>query len=284
MNATPKARQDAAARAASAMPPRAWRAARVTAVTELGQWSHLASTVVMVVTQLMLTWWLWRALYAGTATSAGLDVRQATTYALLGVLYMRFRFIGQWTNGDSMVRLIREGSIAYWFLRPVSPRRYYLIRCAGDLGYGAGWAAAGYLACRGLGLVSPPASWLAGLAAVIALAFGLVLTYYLQAVVDLLCFWTIVNGNAVTAVQFVQNLLSGAFAPLWFFPAWFQRADGWLPFQGTLNVPLSLYIGRLPLSEFGREVAIQATWCAALAVLTGLLWRKATARVVVQGG
>jgi ABC-2 type transport system permease protein len=269
---------------AGTAPLRAWRAARVTAVTELGQWSHLASTVTMVVTQLLLTWWLWRALYAGTVTSAGLDAHQATSYALLGVLYMRFRYVDRWTNGDSMMRLVREGTIAYWFLRPVSPRRYYLIRAIGDLAYGAGWAAAGYVACRALGMVSPPASGLTGLATVITLAFGLVIVYYLQLAMDLLCFWTVVNGNAVSALAFVQNLLAGAFAPLWFFPAWFQRADGWLPFQGTLNVPLSLYVGRLPLSAFGHEVAVQAAWCAALAGVTGLLWRRAAARVIVQGG
>jgi ABC-2 type transport system permease protein len=122
------------------------------------------------------------------------------------------------------------------------------------------------------------------MAAVITLAFGFVILYYLQLTVDLLCFWTVVNGNAVTAAAFVQNLLSGAFAPLWFFPAWFQRADSWLPFQGTLNVPLSLYVGRLPASALGHQVAVQAIWCAALAAGTGLLWRRAAARVIVQGG
>jgi len=284
MSVVPKARPESTGQLAGAAPWRAWRAARVTAVTELGQWSHVASTVTMVVTQLLLTWWLWRALYAGTATSAGLGVHQATTYALLGVLYMRFRLVDRWANGDNMMLLVREGTIAYLFLRPVSPRRYYLIRGVGDLAYGAGWAAAGYIACRALGMVSPPASGSAGLAAVITLAFGLVIVYYLQLVVDLLCFWSVVNGNAVTALAFVQNLLSGAMAPLWFFPLWFQRADGWLPFQGTLNVPLSLYIGRLPLSALGHEVAVQALWCAALAAGCALLWRRAAARVIVQGG
>jgi ABC-2 type transport system permease protein len=75
-----------------------------------------------------------------------------------------------------------------------------------------------------------------------------------------------------------------AFAPLWFFPAWFQRVDSWLPFQSTLNVPLSLYVGRLPASALGHQVAVQAIWCAALAAGTGLLWRRAYARVIVQGG
>jgi Fe-S cluster assembly ATPase SufC len=53
--------------------------------------------------------------------SAGLDVTQATTHALLGVLYLQFRTVDRWSNGESMVQLMMEGTIAFWFLRPVSP-------------------------------------------------------------------------------------------------------------------------------------------------------------------
>jgi hypothetical protein len=59
-----------------------------------------------VATQLALTWWLWRALYTGVTVSAGLDVTQATTYALLGVLYLQFRSVDRWSNGDTMVQLM----------------------------------------------------------------------------------------------------------------------------------------------------------------------------------
>jgi ABC-2 type transport system permease protein len=256
----------------------------VTAVTELGQPDHIISALIMVTSQLLLTWWLWRALYTHTTTVAGLTAGQASTYALLGVLYIRFRLASRTMNGDQMLQLVLDGTIAYWFLRPVSPRRYYLIRAAGDLGYGGGWAVAGYVACLTAGAVSGPASAAAGAAAALTLALGLVILYCLQLATDLLCFWTVVNDNAVTAAQFAQNLLSGAFAPLWFFPAWFQRADAWLPFQGTLNIPLSLYIGRIPLTALGHELAVQAAWCAALAAGTRLLWHRASARVTVLGG
>jgi ABC-2 type transport system permease protein len=256
----------------------------VTAVTELGQWGHVVSPLTMVGTQLLLTWWLWRALYGGRGATAGLDVHQATSYALLGVLYIRFRVGSRRTNGDEIAQLMLDGTIAYWFLRPVSPRRYYLIRAVGDLAYGAGWGAAGYGACLALGMISAPASAAAGLAAAATMALGLVILYYLQLTVDLMCFWTVVNFQAVSAIQFAQNLLSGAFAPLWFFPAWFRAADGVLPFQSTLNVPLSLYIGRLPVSALGHQLALQAAWCAAAFVGTRLLWRKAASRVTVLGG
>jgi ABC-2 type transport system permease protein len=266
-----------------------WRAARITTVTELTQTGHVASRLVMLLTQVLLVWWLWRALYAGlgqeqTGSRAGLDHAQAVTYALLGVLYMQFRVADRWGNGDSMMQLMFRGTIAYWFLRPVSPRRYYLIRAVGDLVYAMGWGGAGYLVFLAFGMITGPASAAAGLAAAATMALGLVVLYYLQLLVDLMSFWTVRNDNAVTAIQFVQNLLAGAFAPLWFFPAWFRRADALLPFQSTLNVPLSLYIGRVPVSSAAGDLAVQAAWCAGLAVLARLVWRRAYARVTVLGG
>lgn len=110
------------------------------------------------------------------------------------------------------------------------------------------------------------------------------ITYYLQLIVDLMCFWSTVNDSAVVAVQFASSLLAGAFAPLWFFPGWFQRADGLLPFESTLNTPLSLYVGRLPVSALGTQLAVQTGWCAGLALFTWWLWRRAAARVTVLGG
>src|SRR6201996_8721606 len=161
---------------------RAWRALRITALTQRTPPSRYVTQLTMVVTQLALTWWLWRALYAGVRVSAGLDVTQATTYALLGVLYLQFRSVNRWSNGDTMVQLMFEGTIAYWFIRPVSPRRWYLIRMCGDLAYGAAWALVAYVACRAAGAVASPPSLAAAGAALLTLALGLVITYYLQGI------------------------------------------------------------------------------------------------------
>ena len=261
-----------------------WRAARITAVTDLGQPATIVTPLLMVGTQLLLTYWLWQALYAHVHASAGLTARQATTYALLGVLYIRFRQQNRWPNGDAMQQLMLDGTIAYWFVRPVSPRRYYLIRTVGDLAYGGLWGALGYAVCLAAGAISPPASPAAALAALATMALGLVVLYYVQLCVDLSCFWSAVNDQTVTAAQFVVNLLAGAFAPVWYFPAWFQRADAFLPFQATLNVPLSLYVGRLPPGSVYRQAALQASWAVVLGVFTWWLWRRASRRVTVLGG
>lgn len=263
---------------------RAWRAARVTVLSEFYESGRVASTLFMLAARAALTYWLWQALYASTTTSAGLNARQATTYAMLGVFYIAFRTVNRWAARDMMVQHMLEGTIAYWFLRPITPRRYYCIRACGDLAYGACWGALAYGVCLACGIVEPPVSARAGLAALATMALGLVILYYLKLLIDLACFWTVVNFQLVIMYEIVQNVLAGALVPLWFFPSWFASFDRLLPFQSTLNVPLSLYIGRSPVSGLGGDLAVQAVWIAVLAGFTTLAWRRAAARVTVLGG
>jgi ABC-2 type transport system permease protein len=99
-----------------------------------------------------------------------------------------------------------------------------------------------------------------------------------------MCFWTIKNASVLSILMFAQNLLSGGYAPLWYFPGWFRSASAALPFQYTIGVPLSFYVGRIPVADLPGQVAVAAGWAAALALTTRLLWRKAAQRVATQGG
>src|ERR1700722_3896899 len=170
-----------------------WRAARIPPLTELPQTARLFPPVAMVVTQLALTYWLWHALYAGVRVSAGLDVTQATTYAMLGVLYQQFSVVDRWSNGDSMVQLMTEGTIGFWSVRPVPGRAFHRIRAVGGLAYSGGFALVAYLACLGIGAIALPPSWPAAGAAFVTLVFGLAITYHLQLILDLGCFWSAVK-------------------------------------------------------------------------------------------
>jgi viologen exporter family transport system permease protein len=263
---------------------RPWRVARITPMGELLQPGRITGTVARLAVQVFLVVVLWRSLYAGVESSAGLARDQAVTYAVLAVLCLQMRGLYRAIAWDSVFQHVQEGSIVYWFLRPVTPRRYYLIRAVGDLAYGFVWVVAGYTICLATGLVAPPPSAAAALAAAVSLLFGQLTMYYLMLVVDLLCFWTIKNNSAVQIIDFAQNLLSGAFAPLWYFPGWFIALSAVLPFQGTMHVPLSLYIGRIPAERAPLEIAVQASWCLVLAVITGVMWRRVSARLTVQGG
>jgi viologen exporter family transport system permease protein len=264
--------------------PRQWRVSGITVLGELLSPGRLVAYAFRLAVQIFLVVVLWRALYSKTDSSAGLTRSQAVTYAVLAVLVLRMRYLDRWIARDMMIQHVEFGTIVYWFLRPLSPWRYYFWRAVGDQMYGLAWAVAGYAVCLPAGVVSPPAS--AGAAAAFAVTFvlGQAVQYYLGLLTDQLCFWAIRNDSAVLFLRLAQNLLSGAYAAMWYFPGWFQAVSSVLPFQSTLSVPLSFYVGRLSIEELPAQLAVQVGWVAALALLTRLVWRRAAEQVVSQGG
>jgi ABC-2 type transport system permease protein len=157
------------------------------------------------------------------------------------------------------------------------------VRGVGELAYGYVWLIAGYVICRAVGVVTPPARG-AALASLISLLLADAIFYQVNLLLDLLCFWTVVNQSAMQIMFFIQTLLAGGFAPLWFFPHWFITLSGLLPFQGMLNTPMSIYVGRIPASHAAVDLGIQLGWAIGLAVASRWLWRHAARRVTVQGG
>lgn len=145
-------------------------------------------------------------------------------------------------------------------------------------------ALAGYAVCLAAGVVEPPGSAAVAGVFLLSLLLGQLVLYHVMLLLDQMCFWTVRNSAAMLILIFAQNLMSGVYAPLWFFPGWFRTLSTFLPFQATLNVPLSLYVGRIHLSDAGPQLAIQAGWVLLLHLFTRFLWRRAARRVISQGG
>ncbi|WP_131737062.1 ABC transporter permease [Actinomadura roseirufa] len=256
----------------------------VPALSELTRRSGVVTALLMAVLQVGLVCTLWRAVYATTEVSAGLDVRQAVTYVVLALLVQRIRWGSRLHSRESLWALVRDGRIIYWFLRPLGPRRHYLLKSLGEILYWGTWSLAGYGIALAAGLISPPPDARVAALAAVSLLLGQVIAHQLMLGIDLLCFWTTANTNALRVYSFSSDLLSGAFVPLWFFPGWFLTLNQWLPFQGTINVPVSIYVGRIPAAEALVQLGIQTLWCCLLYAMTSFLWRHAIRRVDVQGG
>ncbi|MFF0161444.1 ABC transporter permease [Streptomyces sp. NPDC005263] len=262
----------------------AWRTARVTPLGELHTPPRMTAVLLRLTVQVVLVASLWHGLYEHTGTTAGLDRDQAVTYAVLAVLASRLRELDQFSGRDTVIQHMHYGTIVYWYLRPLPPRRYYALRALGEQLYGFAWALGGYAVCLAVGVVEPPGSVAVAGVFALSLLLGQWVLYYIMLATDQWCFWALRNNAAVLILIFAQNLLSGVYAPLWFFPDWFVTLSSFMPFQATLSVPLSLYIGRIPLSDAAGQLAIQAAWVVLLALFTRFLWHRAARRVISQGG
>ncbi|MEI7033349.1 ABC transporter permease [Streptomyces pratensis] len=234
----------------------------------------------MIAIQISLYYWLWTALYTGD----GGDAAQVCSYSALAVLLSRVRWTARYYSREAVPARIREGTIAYWFVRPLGPRQYYFLRGIGEIALGGSVALLGYLSCLAVGVVQLPASALVGLLSLVGIALGQCILYYLGLLLDLACFWLVTNDSVKHIYVFVQDLLSGALLPLWLFPGWLGSLADVLPFKAAVYLPLALYVGRTPVESSVSMFVVQIVWCVVLAALTRLLWRRASLRVMVQGG
>jgi ABC-2 type transport system permease protein len=186
---------------------------------------------------------------------------------------------------------VKAGDLAYTLARPLS---YPFYQVANSLGNSAPRFLLNLLtaaAVVGLGMGQLPvlsgvegAGNLPGLLAFLGMAaLALLLDALIAVLIGLLAFWI---EEVMPAFWIYQKLLftvGGLFLPLEMFPAWLQQAVKWLPFQFVAYVPARAFVAFEP--EFVlRGAAGQMAYVAALAVVVGLVWRRAQRRLVVHGG
>ncbi|MFG2545984.1 ABC transporter permease [Streptomyces sp. NPDC048594] len=266
-------------------PSRAHRLVTLVPRTEWAYRPRLAATAFVIVTQVFLYVLLWRALYReGGGEVVGLDVDQAITYSVLATLMGTGRVIMEGASQETAQSKIRDGSVVFWFVRPLSARRYCAWRGLGESLYATVWLLVGLAVGVACGLVALPPSPAAASVTVLAYGLGQVVFYQIGLLVDLTSFWTITSFGVNRLVAFAQLLLSGGLIPLWFFPEGFRAVAGHLPFAATINVPVSLYTGRITVADCWPYLAEGALWCGVLAVLSRVMWRRAARRLLVLGG
>ncbi|BFO18402.1 ABC-2 family transporter protein [Streptomyces sp. KM77-8] len=265
--------------------PRAHRLMTLVPRTEWAYRPRIAATAFVIVTQVFLYVLLWRALYGGSGeTVVGLDMSQAITYSVLATLMGTGRVIMEGASQETAQSKIRDGSVVFWFVRPLSARRYCAWRGLGESLYATAWLLVGLAVGVACGLVALPPSPAAAAVTVLAYGLGQIVFYQIGLLVDLTSFWTITSFGVNRLAAFAQLLLSGGLIPLWFFPDWLRAVAVHLPFAATINVPVSLYTGRIPAAECWPYVAEQALWCVVLALLSRVMWQRAARRLLVLGG
>ena len=79
-------------------------------------------------------------------------------------------------------------------------------------------------------------------------------------------------------------LFGGTMLPLWFYPDWLLAICTVLPFQYSIFMPISIYLGRVPVSDAFFIIGMQLFWIVVLFVCERALWNLGQRKLVVQGG
>jgi ABC-2 type transport system permease protein len=231
---------------------------------------------------LLATFFLWRAIYAGQSELAGFDWEQMKTYLIVSF------FVNSMLSYYSESRItnkIMDGSVAMDLLKPLD---FQKARLAESLG-----------ACVLEGLLSAVLiSVLAILAFrvplpddigtmllfIVSMLSSILVKFGIVYITALLCFYTTSGFGVIWARTAITNLLSGALVPFAFFPEWLKNVAMFLPFQGIVNAPTTIFLGMQDSGEALELIALQWFWIAALWLLGRWMWNGSIRQITIHGG
>jgi ABC-2 type transport system permease protein len=228
--------------------------------------------------------------YRSTQVVPALSFPEVVVYVWLG----QATFAMQPYNLDRDVRnMVQNGTIAYELVRPLDLYTFWYWRA---LAWRSAPMLLRLLPMLLLVVLLPPLlgfpEWgmraPAGPAAaagwVLTTLGGLAVSTAITALMSVLMVWTLSGEGLSILLGGIVSLLSGMVLPLPLFPDWAQPVLRALPFSALVDYPARIYTGDLPVSEVGWLLLHQALWTVALALLGAGLLRRATRRLVVQGG
>jgi ABC-2 type transport system permease protein len=249
------------------------------AVYRFDAWTRLLSNIMF----LFMWGFIWYGLYGGKGTAGDKSFDTMLSYVLISQMLQGIHSAGTslWEiqervrNGDIVMELMRPfdyplrvlfsdlGSIAFHFVTAVAP--LYLVLF---LFFRPVWPTT-------LGTWS---------LFVLSAVMGYLIRFSIELTFGLFTFWLVETGGVEDIFYFAISLFSGAVVPLWFFPPVFEQIARYLPFQGIFFVPNAIFVGQLRGAEIFHALCVQGFWLVVTYALMRYVWRKASRKVVVQGG
>lgn len=231
--------------------------------------------------QAVVLYYVWKSIFASHTMIHGFTWQLMKQYVFASFLCSNMFSMG--FEMQTAQRII-QGDLILDLLKPVSYRGMLFFRMLGSAGMEFAVTAflvgSVYLAVNGTAYLRLPNSLLFFL----SLFFGMSIKFCIQYLFSLLCFYTDNAYGVTKAREVLTNFLSGAFLPLAMFPGILGKLVKWLPFQGILDTPCSIFLGMLTLREMLQRIAVQCLWVLLLCAAGGFLGKKAFRVISMYGG
>lgn len=119
---------------------------------------------------------------------------------------------------------------------------------------------------------------------IISLLVGQGIKFQIQYLFSMLCFYTDNAYGVVMAREILTNFFSGSIIPLVMFPPLLKNIADMLPFSGIVFIPCSIFMGTYTINETIIAIVFQIFWCVFLFFIGNIVWKKASAVIVIYGG
>ncbi len=225
---------------------------------------------------------LWKGIYGPAERLGDFGVGEMMNFVAVGWILRSFYF----NNIDREVAgEVRQGRIGAQLLRPVNYPVAKLVGAVGESAFRLVFFTLPIAVVVGAVFGIPlPADGRQALAVLVSVTLSLVLMSGINFLVALASFSLKNVEGLIWAKHVGIQLLSGLLIPLSFFPPAAARVLELLPFAGISQVPVLVYLGKIPDLAVPAALAGQAFW-SLLLWGTGIWgWHRAIRRLTIQGG
>ena len=232
---------------------------------------------------LLVQIFVYTAFYAARTGPQPLNLEELITYFVLcQVSFMLMPFGGA---RSEITTAIKGGDVVLQLTKPVDFQAYWFADECGRAYY--------YLFMRGLPtfLISllffkvtiPQQPAVLG-----TFAISMMLSIFMSAAITITifssAFWTLdttgISGMSYSIITF----FSGMLVPIALWPEGLAHIARWLPFQGLIDVPFSIYLGKITGVEVWIAIGKQMAWNLFFLGLGRILLSRGFSRLVIQGG
>ena len=257
-----------------------WAIFRTQLVNSLAYPMDLLGRSLLIVLFMWIFMNLWRVTYGATGARsiAGLSLADTMWYLMMAEAVM----LSKRDLSETISEQVKDGSVAYLLNKPFNFILYHFSAGLGDsvLAFGGNLIIGSAVVWL---MVGPPPGITGWIFAGAAVALSWLLDFCFSALIGLSAF-VVEEINAFRWIyQKFLLLLGGVLIPLDFFPAWLQTISLNLPFAWIIYGPARLFVDP-SLARLGQVFLQQCIWLAIIGGTVWVIYRRAVARLVINGG
>lgn len=237
--------------------------------------------VINAIVMIFVNIYIWKAIYEEEAVVDGVQFKILITYVVLSFLLQCVYSMDEY----HIEYKVRTGAIGLDLLKPINFCTYVFSYNMGILVFRLVMQLIPALIVSIiLFSMLPPFSLVMFGFFLLSMILGYLVLYNLNFIIWVSSFWFYWTFSLVTIKDAAVMILSGALLPLWFMPQALVEFINLTPFASIYYIPLTIYLGQVPMDEIAVVLVKQVVWALALFIIGKLLWRTALKKLVVQGG
>lgn len=237
---------------------------------------------VRVVLEILVTYFLWWAIFSGRGEFFGYSQSMILTYIILSNIV---RTISLGTTTMEIGSIINQGDLSNFLIRPLSFFRYYMARDAGDKLLNLSFCV---VEIALMIIILKPEIFLQTnpvtlLLALCAMVMGMILYFFFSLTLGFVGFW----APDVWAPRFISFVVTEFFAgglfPIDILPTPLFILSQSLPFSYFIYFPLKVYLGQLTAPMILQGFTIGLAWMFGFWFIAQVVWKRGLRVYTAQG-